>query len=389
MVGRNRNTDLASWLDTISFSFNTPLHLIHLLGSGAPRPVVESVYKLAEMQLSRGHKVAVWHLGFRACSSYCKRTVPIVEFPRKQDGFGIDGHLRRALDRLPQAAQIHIHGTFQLDFSFFVQHLRLVDRSYCYTPYHTLLEGEWNFRGQEVPFSDLRPIHRFLAGAKAIQLIDQWEHEQMASWHSCSRHYVIPSGCPAIGLVQGRKRSGRGLLFGAFCQPDVVRSGIDLLFDGFQRYRLEGGSGRLQMACRPAAYETVHRLIRQRYLEAAVFPAILPVNTGIHSLLSWIDLYIDTRRAGGITANALTAAAIGLPLMVSSPTALPSFISRYGAGIPLHENSVEAIAAALHRSEELFSEAALPVLGDNARQMVREVFNWSDISDQLEVLYRL
>lgn len=365
-----------------------PLRLIHLIASKEQLEIIRLVHELAEHQAQKGHRISVWQLGRAPLTNSTSKRVAYQAFRRKKQGMGLSRDLVNALDEAPSETQVHLHGPFTLDLVYLTQHLRRLGLTYYYTPHRELvIPVERYFRGfRQQPFAWM--AKGVLNGAKAVQLIDQWEFGQMQHLRSIQRHHLIPFGYQTSPTSSGASNERTTLILSHYFQSGVRQSGTDLLLDGFQRYRLEGGTGSLHLIYAPDQKGEIDRIVQSRYLERQVSRISVAADGALEQLLQQSALYLDTRRWGGTARGLLDAANQGVPLLVSAPTAVQSYVTNYGAGLPLHENSVEAIAAALHRAEELFQQGTLRILGENARRFVEEVFNWEEICDQLEVMYR-
>ena len=83
----------------------------------------------------------------------------------------------------------------------------------------------------------------------------------------------------------------------------------------------------------------------------------------------------------------LEAGALGLPLIVSTATNVGVQVEQRKCGIHLRQNSARSIAKAMTEFEELYRQDKHKKLGENARAMVAEEFNWIAIAKRMIDLY--
>ena len=83
----------------------------------------------------------------------------------------------------------------------------------------------------------------------------------------------------------------------------------------------------------------------------------------------------------------LEACAAGTPVLISDRCNLPE-VAACGAGRVVTIGDDAAGATACQLREMLADPAALGVMGDNARRMVRQRFSWPTVIGHLDTLYR-
>jgi glycosyltransferase involved in cell wall biosynthesis len=74
----------------------------------------------------------------------------------------------------------------------------------------------------------------------------------------------------------------------------------------------------------------------------------------------------------------LEAASLGIPLLVSRETNLAEFVEQSGAGLVLDETSAAGVQRALERVQRLYENNQLKQLGENARLLIENEFNWEE-----------
>ena len=120
--------------------------------------------------------------------------------------------------------------------------------------------------------------------------------------------------------------------FGYFGRLEIEHKGLDLLVEGFARYRHNGGRGHLAIFGTGPAFEKLAGLITAS--GASDWVTLDGPRFGeakFEALRSW-DYLVMPSRFDGMPIAALEAALVGLPLLVSPATGLGELIETYGAG---------------------------------------------------------
>jgi len=104
--------------------------------------------------------------------------------------------------------------------------------------------------------------------------------------------------------------------------------------------------------------------------------------------LQGFDVFLHTSRMEGFPMAVLEAAALRLPCLTSEATNINSYIQEFEAGFPLQENNPTQIALAMIEVQAKHIANHLPQLGQQARRMVEECFNWTTIAKQLIEIYQ-
>jgi len=164
--------------------------------------------------------------------------------------------------------------------------------------------------------------------------------------------------------------------------------GLDLLVEAFARVRADMPAAQLVIAGpdegeRPAIEARTRRL---GIADAVRFTGRLDGDLR-RSAYRAADVFALTSYSEGMPNAVLEACSAGTPVLISDRCNLPE-VATHCAGrvVTIGDGAADAAACAL--GEMLADPAALGVMGDNARRMVRERFSWPTVIGHLDTLYR-
>jgi glycosyltransferase involved in cell wall biosynthesis len=167
----------------------------------------------------------------------------------------------------------------------------------------------------------------------------------------------------------------------------IKHKGLDLLIEGFARFRKTGGSGRLTtIGTGPEREQLVHMVDRLGIADAVEVAGPL-FGEARGTALRSCDFFIMSSRFEGMPLAALEAALLGLPLIVTSGTGLRASVQARGAGIAIDTSTVEGVCAAMHRAAAL-PTATLLEYATAAFAFATAFGDWTAIADRLSALYR-
>jgi len=169
---------------------------------------------------------------------------------------------------------------------------------------------------------------------------------------------------------------------------DTYHKGLDLLLQGFQLYLKAGGEGRLELIGdgkdKPQLMELAEKL---GIANKVVFHGALFGLPKFRTLRQF-DVFLHTSRMEGFPMAVLEAAALSIPCLTSDATNINSYIRDYQAGFPIATNTPSTIANAMLDALLHYKGNKLHTLGQQARNMVEECFDWTTIAKQLIEVYR-
>ena len=230
-----------------------------------------------------------------------------------------------------------------------------------------------------------------LEKARFLHALTEVEASEMRQMAPRARIAVVPNGVFSSRLdgtppkPRVKTRDDSYPVFGFFGRLAIAHKGLDLLVDGFARYKKAGGPGTLQIM---GTGDDVRKELVERCEASGVSShiAILEPRFGKAKnevLESW-DFFIMPSRFDRMPLAALEAALIGLPLIVTDSTGVDLY--RHGAGIRIARRTPEAVQQALETAAALtpqeWSYCSL-----SAYYMARSVADWTINAEALRELY--
>lgn len=218
-------------------------------------------------------------------------------------------------------------------------------------------------------------FNRYLRGAAAVHYLSEGERAESVFRGPC---FVLPNGTDLTVAPRDKKTDPTRVRFLFIGRPDICLKGLDLLLDAIKMKKdLLISHGARFLLRGPEMETTVGPLIRDRGLETLVDTGESVTGTEKEDCFAATDIYIQTSRSEGMPMVILEAAAHGLCCVVTEGTRMGEVISAYEAGIGC-ETRAEAIADAL---ETVLKDAeAIDRMGQRARQMVEEKYDWTMIA---------
>lgn len=215
----------------------------------------------------------------------------------------------------------------------------------------------------------------YLRGAAAVHYLSEGERAESVFRGPC---FVLPNGADLAVAPRIKKTDPNRVRFLFIGRPDVCLKGLDLLLDAVKMKKdlLISHGARFSLRG-PEMEATIGPLIRERGLETLVDTGEPVTGAEKEDCFAATDIYIQTSRSEGMPMVILEAAAHGLCCVVTEGTRMNDVISAYGAGIGC-KTSAEAIADAL--GAVLKNAEAIDRMGQRARQMVEEKYDWAMIA---------
>jgi len=234
-----------------------------------------------------------------------------------------------------------------------------------------------------------RPV---LEAARFVQALSPEEARVIAQVAPRARIELVGNGAysSALGAVPPpitpRGPSSEFPHFGYCGRYAIAHKGLDLLLEGFARYRRAGGRGRLTTIGSGTERETLQRMAEALGLTDAVTIHGPMFGAERDAALRGCDFFIMTSRFEGVPLAALEAAMLGLPLVVSGGTGLRAPVEARGAGVPIMTPTADGVAEGLHRAAAL-TPAAWLVAAEAAHAMALDLGDWSRIAAKLRGFY--
>ncbi len=369
------------------------MKIIHVvLGKANPdrmNGVNKVAYQLAKTQCELGYDVSVWGIANSVEHNYPERNFSTRLFMQQSNKLWLDAALEKEVRQLPGDAVVHLHGAFIPEFFHLSQKLHKQGIRYVYTPHGSLTAAamQQSKLRKQVYFSLFEK--KLIKNAKTVQLLGEQEYSYIDRLVEAPHKVLIPNGMDLGEIPALPEKSEREVPVFNFCgRLDTYHKGLDLMLTGFQLFLKKGHLARLELigdgADRPALEQLAESLgIRQQVIFHGA-----KYGDEKYRLMAQGDLFLHTSRMEGFPMAVLEAAALGLPCLTSEPTNINSYIRKFDAGIPLAEHTPEGICEAMERGLHFFKTKQLEKLGENARRMVSQAFDWRNICEELAGVYQ-
>ena len=375
------------------------MKIVHIvLGNLRPTAMVgvnKSVHKIATKQLELGHDVEVW--GITKPPYMIEHTHKYVfrlfKAPRLRF-WPIPG-MQEAVRTLPVCAIAQFHSVFIPEY--FTVSRMLLRRG---IPWIVSPRGGYSPEGLKRKWL-IKKIYTFyfeshlLAEAAAIHAVGISEITDVRRIAMVRKVVLIPNGQDLDDLAE--IEAGEGEVpkirkddrpaFGFSGRLVARHKGLDLLIDGFAKYRANGGKGTLWLVGDGKDRSRLHNQGKQAGLGSFVRFCGELHGAAKLKYLEQLDVFVHTSRWEGLPNAVLEAASLSRPLLVSRETNLGDYVDRHGAGLVLTANTPTQIAEAMGWMSVMFDEGVLNAIGKGALQMIREDLNWDSASKKLLALY--
>lgn len=174
--------------------------------------------------------------------------------------------------------------------------------------------------------------------------------------------------------------------FGFFGRLAVEHKGLDLLIEGFGRYRHEGGKGRLAMFGSGQNHQQLAEMcIAAGIAEVSAIEGPRFGEDKLRAASQW-DFYVAPSRFDHMPLALMEAALMGLPLILSEGTGLLGQVEEAGAGLAIADLSAQSVAAAMHAAETIGPEQWRK-LSESAYRVALSIGDWTTIAASLRDLY--
>lgn len=347
--------------------------------------VMTSTHKLAAAQHDLGLDTEVWSIGepverVADDAGYGLRT-----FPSFKLRFLSGADIKKRVGSLHRETIVHFHSVFIPENYVLARLLRSKNVPWVVSPrggYNEQVFARGYVR-KRLYFAlfDLWLIRH----ARALHAVGVSEVDDYARLAPDKRIVVIPNGqdLDELELTEPPVDFDQRPAF-CFCgRLDVAHKGLDLLVEGFARYRSAGGAGSLWLVGDGEERQRLQKLARDADIADDVHFCGTLYGADKLRHMAGADVFVLTSRWEGMPLSALEAAGLSRPLLLSSATNLGDFVQRYGSGIVLPHTTPEGIAEAMHKLDNLYQHNQLSTLGEKARAMVQDEFDWTRIAREV------
>ncbi len=191
------------------------------------------------------------------------------------------------------------------------------------------------------------------------------------------------------GIPQAPTRSGPSAdfpTFGFFGRLAIEHKGLDLLIEGFARYRHAGGKGRLALFGSGQSHQQLAEMCSAaRIADVCSIEGPRFGDDKLRTASQW-DFYVAPSRFDHMPLALMEAGLMGLPLILSEGTGLLSRVEAAGAGFAIADLSAQSVAEAMHTAENI-DPGQWRILSQRAYRVALSIGDWTAIAASLRDLY--
>ncbi|WP_433964838.1 glycosyltransferase family 4 protein [Tunturiibacter gelidiferens] len=371
------------------------MRIIHMIpGTADPNSangVNKVVHWLATNMVAQGHECEVWILLANEEYTTHARTYKLVPFPRSRSQFGLTKDLHAALSSLPEGTWVQLHSVFvpQLTSAAKLLHKRKI--RFGITPHGGYLSDR---SGRSIAGRIRKRFYLSawegwtLRNASLVHAIGQTEVDDLKSRFS-SLHQIalIPNGFELPNPETATDQSLENFADKQIIEPTITycgrivifQKGLDILLEGFARYRKSGGTLNLTMVGDGPDRPQLEALAKEHGIADSITWTGQIFGAPLRNILSSSTFFVHSSRFDVIPTACLEAASCGVPLIVSEETNLADFVRHSGSGLVLAPNTPARLAELLAEAERL-GVAERSRMGASAKLMIERDFTWSEIS---------
>ena len=369
------------------------LKIIHIvLGKANPNRmngVNKVVNSLAEQQHLLGYDVTLWGITHTPNAPVPYRGYKTKLFPALKHKWQIDRSIKQAIRAIKEPTVFHLHGGFIPEF----YHVACLLQKYN-LPYIHTAHGAYNtIAMQRSKWLKLMYFKAFeqsvLKYAKALHFIGASEINSIQRLIAHQNCKLIPNGQQKISKEQKKIRSRkRAPIFGFCGRIDIHTKGLDLLLHAFAEYSKQKPFSELWIIGDSTERKELEKLSQKLGISQQVTFWGKRFGQEKIDLFNQMDVFVHPSRNEGLPGAVLEAAAMSLPSIVSKESNMGDYIEQYNAGLCLSNNTVEDLSKAMASLYNTWADKDwYRVMQQNARAMVREVFDWKKIAEQHLELY--
>jgi glycosyltransferase involved in cell wall biosynthesis len=344
--------------------------------------------------VAQGHDCEVWALLGTEEHPTHTRTYKLVAFSKSRSQFGLTDDLLAALSSLPVGTWIQLHSVFVPQLTSVAKLLRKRNIRFGITPHGGYLSDR---KGRSIAGRIRKRLYLSLwegwtlRNASLIHAIGQTEVNDLKSRFAVlDQISLIPNGFELSAQNVADQALSKESSDSEIIEPTIVycgrmaifQKGLDLLLEGFARYRRSGGTLKLTMVGDGPDRPRLEALANQHGIADAITWTGQIFGSPLRTILRRSMFFVHSSRFDVIPTACLEAASCGVPLIVSEETNLADFVRHWNSGLVLAPNTPVRLAELLQEAEKIGAQERTH-MGASAKSMIEQDFTWSEISRRL------
>jgi glycosyltransferase involved in cell wall biosynthesis len=217
-----------------------------------------------------------------------------------------------------------------------------------------------------------------LDAAQAVHCLGKSEMTGIAGIYPNTKTVIIPYGFESPVPCSVNPLPDVFIL--GFCGRLEVRTkGLDLLLSAFASFQQMIPNARLWIVGEGKGRANLETLASRLGIADKIIFFGARFGEERQALLSKMHIFVFPSRSEGLPSPVLEAASLGLPCVVTEATNLGDAINQYACGEVIPAPHQLTLLQAMVRLHQRILDNGRPPLGNNARRMVRELFDWRKI----------
>lgn len=368
------------------------MEIIHLvLGKANPNRmngVNKVVYQLATRQAASGQSVSVWGIAKDLTQNFGERNFSTQLFKASPNPFGLPGGIEKAFSQKKGKAVVHVHGGWIPVFSGISTLLKKAEIPFVFTPH-----GAYNqVAMQRSKF--LKKLYfnyfekRLLRNSSRIHCLGASEVKGLTSLFTNQKTVLLPYGyCPETDTQIHSEVNSNKFVIGFIGRLDVYTKGLDLLVDAFQKFHTNHPDSELWLVGDGPERPAFEKEIFVKGWQKAIKFFGPRFGAEKEQILAQMDVFAHPSRNEGLPASILEAASFRIPLLVTEATNLADLVRKYDCGIAVNDGDTKALAQAMKQFFTGWQKKENTAMGERAKAMVQQEFNWDSILQRFNHLY--
>jgi len=367
------------------------MEIIHLiLGKANPQRmngVNKVVNELATRQVKAGKEVEVWGITKNPVHDYPVREYPTRLYCARAIPFLLDSQLKNDILLTKGQAIFHLHGGFIPAMYSAAIWMRQHHIPFVFTPH-----GSYNIIARQKS-GILKNIYfslferQLLKAAKAIHSLGESEVTGLQTIFKNDKSVLIPYGFEAPLISQ---QAEKPVFIVGYCgRLDAYTKGLNELLEGFNNFNLAHPATELWIIGDGPEKRQLMLLAKKLELSNAVVFHGSKYGVEKTNLISQCSVFAAPSRNEGLPTAVLEAASMGVPCLVTRATNTGDYIKKYNAGLVINHTSALEIEVGLQvLYKEILNRGHAKAMGNNARKMVDEAFDWNLVLTKFQRLYQ-
>ena len=369
------------------------MEIIHLiLGKANPERmngVNKVVYQMATRQANAEKKIAVWGITKDLTHNYGERNFKTLLFQAHKNPFKIDTELKKALIQNKKEIVVHLHGGWVPIYASLARFLSKNNIPFVHTPHGAYNTIAMQRSGITKKLYFLLFEKFLLKKVNRIHSLGESEVVGLNQLFPNSKSFLLPYGYEVPNSLTVKKVPSEKFIVGFVGRLDIYTKGLDLLIDAFTQFSSKMEQTELWIVGDSKERKELERLIEKKQIQKKVILWGSKFGIEKEEIISQMSIFTHPSRNEGIPTAVIEASVLGIPSVVTQATNIAGFIKQYNAGVAIQDENVSELVNGFESLNRIWKTEEMNVISENAKKMVKEVFDWNNIVNKLDELYQI